>query len=177
MNLLTKTTISASHFMNPYGYSKVQREKGHGLLYTRKISEESLCGKPSTQVYLNVIQFLRNLSSTPETRNEFYAKMMGSIGTIYRGPSGLFRIDIQSPKADAQNIQVQWENITLATVVVPQKLFLFDSLSESDKAIQRCFAKYVLRQMIGAVKASCDHKIAVVLQIYEKPRLSDLIPY
>ena len=115
----------------------------HGNLGLKLIPKGSLVKGLKKSEFLMAKEFVFSLIEGK--LEQFYSKAFGDSGTIFSNEH--YRLDIQNPATDAKNLQVQYQNQTLATVHIANDLSYFGS----DKNHARGISKYILGQLINSL--------------------------
>jgi hypothetical protein len=166
MNIIDDTMLRM-HFSSVSLQSTHVIPERHGRLAVAVISRERI--NPLTaQKFQDIFNFLDSINSQ-NSKRDFYARIWARIGTQYELPT--FRLDTQSPRYNAANLQIQVDRQTVATVLVSAELQNYvGSITPRIAEV----TNYVVRQFRNAVNYARLNQTALVMGITLIGRISTL---
>ena len=135
----------------------------HGTLEAAVLSKEGVYKVPSS-VTRDILNFFSSFK-TLEAKRNFYSIIWCGTGTVYQLPTYASfgtRLDSQSPRNNAGNLQIQVKGQTVATVLVSNELAKY--ANGNDQKIAEV-VNYITFKFFMAIKNVVHHDEAIVVAI------------
>lgn len=133
----------------------------HGLFQCQAISSENIKSIPKG-IISQVLEYLKSLKETQGRELDFFSKIPGGVGNMYRIPNHqneVARIDRQVRVSNAANIQIQVGSQTIATILVHDQLYAY---AQRDQTRIAAVINYVSYLFWRGVKRASYNDNAIV---------------
>lgn len=135
----------------------------HGVLESIRKQPPKPTYPTPDEVFNDIVDFLKKIGGLSKEKNQFYGKIWSGSRNIYTLSTNKkwgTRLDCQKPLKNAANLQFQYKDVTIATVLVSNEL-----AKRSTAAGMAEVVNYVVRKLEEAIIHNKNNQTAIVIAV------------